>query len=211
MEASRWGMGRGRRGQSGPLFAAGVFALAMLAVLTLSRFRPQGGNASAALRNIDLTDERAAMDGSEKKAKDLAALHALKEAEQRGLGGASAAAERLRPGRQAIAFGTRGSSAIFGGRGGWSPTRGEGEAGDDSDLVASEDVVVRLLGTPDGDFIFHRKHGWMNHRGDKWEPIPFDQLPPELCRLYPYLGRGKDAALGDAGFDRPDWMKRDAE
>lgn len=198
----------GRRGQSGPLFAAAVFAIALIAVLSLSRFRPQE-TPKAGPRTMDLTEERSAMGGGTREAAELARLAELEAAERHGLGATEESNRLSRPGRRAVAYGAKGLGSILAGGGGWSPVREGASPTDADELVASPDVVVRVLGSPDGDFVFHRQHGWMIYRNGQWEPIGSDELPEELRRLYPYLGASGVKKLGDADYERPAWMERE--
>jgi hypothetical protein len=73
------------------------------------------------------------------------------------------------------------------------------------DLLASDDVLLRLFGTPHGDLLFHRRYGWMRYRAGSWEPIRDQDLPEELRAAYPTFARLGQGG-GDAAFVAEHWM-----
>lgn len=98
----------------------------------------------------------------------------------------------------------------------------EDERSDLAELLASEQVLYRMLGTAAGDFVYHRTRGWLRfvEAEGTWVPVESRSFPPELAAAYPQLvpvpGRTGPAidpeqVGGDGVFAAPGWMVSEEE
>jgi hypothetical protein len=95
--------------------------------------------------------------------------------------------------------------------------RHDGERSELAELLASGDVLYRLLGIDAGDFVYHRSRGWLRYDETEgaWVPVDSRNFPPELAEAYPQLvpipGRSgapvdPEHVGGDGVFEAPGWL-----
>lgn len=84
-----------------------------------------------------------------------------------------------------------------------------------AELLASPDVLYRLLGTDAGDFVYHRTRGWLRYVDGGWVPVDPRAFPRELAEAYPRLvpvpGQAgppvdPNQVGGDGVFAAPGWL-----
>jgi hypothetical protein len=186
-----------RRGQN-LVLAVGAVALGVVVALTLRPFftRDEAQQADPRRRVSYLTDTSAAV--STRRLQAARSGASAVPAPPGPSGGAPSGGRT---------FSMAGGSRLFGGTGAglWSAGREDEGALHTPlrDLVASPDVAVRLFGTPEGDFVFHRVHGWMRFENGQWVPIAADVLPASIRALFPDLRAGSGAGAGAGGRRRP--------
>lgn len=195
------------RGQN-LVLAAGLTVLGIVVVLTLREFMTRDDGARRTTDPRYLVDERT-VTGRRRTATSAAPDGTVVASAE---GGADAGSGRTGSGtgspvssaRQRT-FSHRGGSAVFASRDGALPRALNPDL---RDMVASPEVLVRLLGTAQGDFIYHREYGWMRFVDGHWEPVDPYRLPEDLKTMYPALC-GVNTASGDGGgdaqFSRTDW------
>lgn len=90
--------------------------------------------------------------------------------------------------------------------------------------LAESEVLYRLLGLPEGDFLYHRDRGWLRLVEGEWVEVEDQDLPEAVALYYPRLvrrdydsrtqrGTGSPRARGtqDGVFAVPAWLLPDSE
>lgn len=112
-------------------------------------------------------------------------------------------AARVMAARRGQGFEHARSSRIF-----TVPGRGDAARREElRDLLTSDDVLIRLFGRPEGDFLFHRTHGWLTFRDGEWLPVEPGALPAWIRTAYPAEADYR-ATDTDRGFLAEDWKQR---
>lgn len=181
-----------------PLVTAWLLLLLGLVSLTLYRAATRQDSPARPRREVYLSDE-------------VGAVAAARRARREQTEAVIAKARRARKARQG-SFRHADAAALFAGLTGAGDRAVHQET---RDLLASPDILLRLFGTPDGDFLFHRRLGWLRYIGGQWIPMRPDELPGALRDAHPDLvgaagpGGGPGAvagAGGDAAFQAEQWM-----
>lgn len=195
------------RGQN-LVLAAGLTVLGIVVVLTLREFMASDDTVRRPADPRYLVDERT-VTGRRRTATAVTADGAVVASADGGADAGGGAGGSASGGSASLSrrrtFSHRGGSTVFASRDGALPRALNPDL---RDMVASPEVLVRLLGTPQGDFIYHREYGWMRFVDGHWEPVDPYRLPEDLKTMYPALcgvNTAPGGGGGDAQFSRTDW------
>lgn len=193
---------QGRRGQN-LVLSAGIVVLGIFVTFGLSRFMAEEESSNEeALESVYLTQENTAMGGAS-------------QSRRPGVESGSPSIETVEAGVESFStthrcFSFHSGSRLFGSNA-LSAKESEPGAihGEMRDFISSDLIEIRLLGTAEGDFVYHRQFGWMKYSDGEWRAMDPFELPEFLKESYPQLCRYELATGGgggDASFHRSLWM-----